>query len=338
MPKFNINKIIYTIFYIIYVIILHCFFQLYGTIYSYINVNQKIITYIIPPGRGVNNVLYDLQKKHIINKNIWLYLFLQLQPYLKNFKANIYHLKPHTYVINMLELFNSNKETQYAITLLEGETLQHFLKRLNENGYIKHTFNCQDIVLLKKKLNITDDFPLEGRFAPNTYFYNANTTDLELLQSMYCAMKNNVKFIWEHRAKNLPYKNIYDLIITASIIEKETSNKQEKKIIASVLVNRLKNNIKLQIDSTIIYGMNNNFNLKLLPKMLKHKNKYNTYIILGLPPSAIATPSISSLEAAAHPIKSNFLYFVANNNHTHIFTENFNAHRLIIKQLHKKSH
>ncbi|QJC30709.1 endolytic transglycosylase MltG [Enterobacteriaceae endosymbiont of Macroplea appendiculata] len=337
MSKINVTKIFTTILYILYITVLYSATKLYQEANTYINIkNHKQLAYIISPQQSINDVLNNLQTQNIINKNFWLYLLLQINPDFKSIQANIYYLKPNMKIINMLALFHRKQILQqYAMVLIEGETLTHFLKRFNHDPYLKHTFNATNLILLRKKLNIKDNYPLEGRFSAATYFYTKNTTDLNLLKIMFSKMNNEVQTIWTKRQKNLPYHNFYEMIIAASIIEKETANIKEKYIISSILMNRLKKHMKLQMDSTILYGTNNKTNMKLLPMLLKKQNKYNTYIIYGLPPSAISTPSKNSLLAAAHPIKSDFLYFVADKKGKHIFNKNFHAHKLTIKKIYK---
>ena len=125
-------------------------------------------------------------------------------------------------------------------------------------------------------------------------------------------------------------KNKYQVLILASIIEKETKNKSESKLISSVFTNRLKKNIRLQSDVTVAFGLNIPGN-KLVKKDLKVKNKFNTYINFGLPPSPISYPSESSIEAAILPLESDYLYFVADGFGGHRFSKTYKKHKENIK-------
>ncbi|QJC31540.1 endolytic transglycosylase MltG [Enterobacteriaceae endosymbiont of Donacia tomentosa] len=328
----KIKQVISTFFFILFILIIGSYFTIYRTLYSLIIINDSFL-YEIVYGSNVYNVLNDLQKKKIIKNNFWIYFLLKIHPKLKDFKANVYCLKKNMNIIDMLLLFNKGREYQFSIKFIQGTSLRFWLQKINNAKYIKHTSKLKNLEKLKKKLNIKNNYPLEGWFYPDTYFYNSHITDIQLLKKIYLRMKNIVDVLWNNRNKNLPYTNRYQMVIIASIIEKETSNPLEKKKIASVLLNRLSKRMKLQVDSTIIYGIKYKLNYKLLYKNLKKKNKYNTYIIYGLPPSAITTPSITSLKAAAQPIKSNYVYFVADHNGNHIFNTNFLDHKLTIQIL-----
>ena len=139
---------------------------------------------------------------------------------------------------------------------------------------------------------------------------------------------------WITRDKSLPYKTPYDLLIMASIIEKETSIKSEKPLVASVFINRLNNKMRLQADPTVIYGIKN-FDGNITKKHLREKNDYNTYRIYGLPISPICSPGEASIKAASNPQKTNYLYFVANDNGEHIFSTNYDDHLKAVNKFQK---
>jgi len=156
----------------------------------------------------------------------------------------------------------------------------------------------------------------EGQFFPDTYIITDDTTDLALLKRAFKAMQTKVKQVWFERTVGLSYKNAYQALIVASLIEKETALADEKPLIASVILNRLAKNMRLQIDPTAVYGVSPE-KTKITAKDLRRKSVYNTYLHKGLPPTPIALPSLASLGAALHPATTKYLYFVAKGDSSH---------------------
>jgi UPF0755 protein len=145
-------------------------------------------------------------------------------------------------------------------------------------------------------------------------------------------MQTIVQTDWQNRAPNLPYQNAYQALIVASLIEKETSVDTEKPLIASVIINRLKENMPLQIDSAVQYGVDKIFGGELTKEELGAKTPYNTYLIKGLPPTPICIPSQSSILAALHPAETDYLYYVATGKGGHNFSKTYQEHLVQVKE------
>lgn len=156
--------------------------------------------------------------------------------------------------------------------------------------------------------------------------YTANTTDVALLKRAHQKMVKAVDSVWEGRAEGLPYQDKNQLVTMASIIEKETAVASERDQVASVFINRLRIGMRLQTDPTVIYGMGSRYNGKLSRVDLDTPTAYNTYTITGLPHGPIAMPGEASLQAAAHPAKTPYLYFVADGKGGHTFNTNLASH------------
>ena len=196
------------------------------------------------------------------------------------------------------------------LTLLPGSTLKTILNLANSASLI----NDLDTI----------DFALEeGIFYPDTYYYLKGETFSSILFQSHMRWKDISNKLWESRDDDLPYANIREAITLASIIEKEGL---EKKTIAGVFINRLKLNMKLQSDPTVIYALGDNFDGDIKRKDLRTNSPYNTYRYRGLPPGPISIVSEDSLRAALNPEETDYLYFVSMGNGFHKFSKNLTDH------------
>jgi len=184
---------------------------------------------------------------------------------------------------------------------------------------------------LMKKLNADYSLP-EGLFFPDTYLFAKGTSDLLVYQQAYAAQLKRIDEAWEARSSGLPYKNKYEALVMASIIEKETGQKSERSMISAVFANRLKNGMLLQTDPTVIYGMGDRYQGKIYKKDLLTDTPYNTYTRAGLPPTPIALPGLASLTAALNPAHSEVLYFVARGDGTSVFSDNLSDHNRAVNK------
>ena len=173
----------------------------------------------------------------------------------------------------------------------------------------------------------------EGEFFPETYYYTKDVPDLVILKRAHDLMQSRLKEAWENRVAGLPYKNEYEALIAASLIEKEAYLNSERPIIAGVLVNRLRKDMLLQFDPTVIYGMGSHYMGKIYKENLLEDTAYNTYMHKGLPPTPIAMPSLSSLNAALHPQVNDYYYFVAKGDGSHQFSRTLPEHNAAVKSV-----
>ncbi|EBF8127780.1 cell division protein YceG [Salmonella enterica subsp. enterica] len=291
---------------------------------------ETIFTLKAGTGRlALGDQLYD---EKIINRPRVFQWLLRVEPELSHFKAGTYRFTPGMTVREMLELLESGKEAQFPLRFVEGMRLSDYLKQLREAPYIRHTLPDDDYATVAQALKLTHPEWVEGWFWPDTWMYTANTSDVAILKRAHQKMVKVVDTVWKGRAEGLPYKDQNQLVTMASIIEKETAVASERDQVASVFINRLRIGMRLQTDPTVIYGMGASYNGKLSRADLEKPTAYNTYTITGLPPGPIASPSEASLQAAAHPAKTPYLYFVADGKGGHTFNTNLASHNRSVQE------
>ncbi|WP_201587639.1 endolytic transglycosylase MltG [Psychrobacter jeotgali] len=263
--------------------------------------------------------------------------------------AGIYQLPANPTIAEALQILGQGaKVAMVKVQIIEGKTANDLYQNLLENEGIKKealTANADnasiaqalDLVGVLPDSVINSDDPivsynLEGWFAPDTYYYGEGATDTTVLTDLYKRQQQALTSAWESRAPDLPYETPYEALIMASIIEKETSVPEERPLVAAVFTNRMKKGMRMQTDPTIIYGMGSRYDGNIRRADIDEKTAYNTYQIDGLPPTPIALPSASSIEATLHPADSEALYFVATGNGGHKFTNNLADHNQAVKE------
>ncbi|MCU1797339.1 endolytic transglycosylase MltG [Pectobacterium polaris] len=292
---------------------------------------EKEVIFTLPAGTGREGLETLLLDQKIITDDTFFPWLLRFEPELAKFKAGTYRFTAGMTVREMLALLSSGKEAQFSIRFVEGSRLKEWLATLQQAPYIKHSLadkTEQDVAI---QLEIKDKTNPEGWFYPDTYSYTAGTSDSALLQRAHQRMKKTVDEVWKGREEGLPYKTPDELLTMASIIEKETAINEERTQVASVFVNRLRLGMRLQTDPTVIYGMGDDYKGVITRKALDTSTPYNTYVISGLPPTPIAMPGKASLDAAAHPAKTSYLYFVADGKGGHSFTTNLADHNRAVR-------
>jgi UPF0755 protein len=174
--------------------------------------------------------------------------------------------------------------------------------------------------------------PAEGRFFPDTYAFSKGTSDLAVLRRAHRAMQRHLEQAWAERTPDTPLRSPDDLLILASIVEKETGQPAERGLVAGVFVNRLRLGMLLQTDPTVIYGLGEDFDGNLRKRDLLADGPFNTYTRPGLPPTPIALPSRASLMAAVRPDVTRALYFVARGDGTSVFSETLAEHNRAVNR------
>ena len=282
--------------------------------------------FTLETGTGRLALGQQLYSDKVINRPRVFQWLLRIEPELSHFKAGTYRFTPEMTVRQMLQLLASGKEAQFPLRFVEGMRVSDYLRQLRDAPYVKHTLADDLYETVAKALDLEHPDWVEGWFWPDTWMYTANTSDVAILKRAHQKMVAAVDKAWEGRMDNLPYKDKNQLLTMASIIEKETAVAEERDRVASVFINRLRIGMRLQTDPTVIYGMGESYDGKLTRKDLETPTAYNTYVINGMPPGPIAAPGEASLNAAAHPAKTPYLYFVADGKGGHTFNTNLIGH------------
>ena len=307
-------------------------------VHTPVNVTQdQLLT--IERGTTGSKLAALLEQEKILEHADLLPWLLKLQPQLNKVKAGTYSLTGVKTLQDLLDMLNSGKEAQFSVKFIEGKTFKEWRKNLENAPHLKQTLQGKS----DKEIMALLDIPavakavyewnnMEGWLYPDTYNYTPNSTDLELLKRSTTRLQKALDKAWNERDENLPLADPYQMLILASIVEKETGIAAERPQVASVFINRLKANMKLQTDPTVIYGMGESYTGNIRKKDLETMTPYNTYMIEGLPPTPIAMVSESALQAVAHPAKTDFYYFVADGSGGHKFTRNLNEHNKAVQE------
>lgn len=287
--------------------------------------------FAVEKGTSSQKLAQLLMEQGVAENTELLPYLLRLSPQFRNFKAGVYSLEGIQTVGELLTHLNSGKEVQLNVQFIEGRTFKNWREQLEKAPYLNQTLQGKSEAEIAKLLGIPHD-KLEGWFAPETYSYTPYSDDLELLKRAYQKQQKDLEQAWQNRAPNLPLATPYEMLILASIVEKETAVAKERPQVASVFINRLKIKMKLQTDPTVIYGMGDRYDGNIRKKDLQEATPYNTYVIDGLPPTQIAMPSRASLEAVSQPDNTPYYYFVADGSGGHKFSRTLDEHNRAVRE------
>ena len=246
-------------------------------------------------------------------------------------KAGSYAVSEGVTPRRLLNKLLKGKVTQGDLTLVEGWTFRQWRARLDKHPDLVHeTLELSEAQIIERLgLNVRS---LEGQLFPDTYLFDKQSSDLELLARAHRAMQRKLDAEWENRAPGLPYKTPDEALTMASIIEKETGREADRQMVATVFVNRLRQGMLLQTDPTVIYGLGDKFDGNLRKRDLQTDTPYNTYLRPGLPPTPISMPGQASLHAALNPAPSDVVYFVARGDGSSEFSRTLDDHNRAVNK------
>ncbi|MDX3774029.1 endolytic transglycosylase MltG [Chromatiaceae bacterium AAb-1] len=289
----------------------------------------------IVPGDNTRSLCRQWQQQQLISSNDCqlLRVYLKFHPELTRLQQGLYRVPDTVTLPELLALFSSGKVAQFSVTFIEGETFSQAIQRLGTAPYLVQDLSLAEPLPVPDWPSEWGEVPAdpEALIYPDTYFYTADSKASQIIRRAQQALLGSLANAWDNRQQGLPLQNPYQLLIMASIIEKESRYLPEKPLVSSVFVNRLRKNMRLQTDPTVIYGLED-FNGNITRADLRNPHPYNTYRHHGLPPGPIALVSSSSLQAAAQPAATNLFYFVSKGDGTHIFSETLEQHNAAVRQ------
>jgi len=296
-----------------------------------VDAGQPSVEFSIKPGSGVRGATRQIANAGVPIQPIMLEILARFTNMSTKIKAGSYELKPGTTPLGLIRQLVRGEFAQETLAIIEGWTFKQMRQVIAAHAGLKHeTDALSEQELLAR---IAPDYKkAEGLFFPDTYRFAKGSSDLQIYKLAHTQMMRKLNDAWAARDPALPYKTPYDALIMASIIEKETGQRSERNMIASVFVNRLSRGMLLQTDPTVIYGMMEEYQGNIRKRDLQADTPYNTYTRAGLPPTPIALPGAESLDAAFNPAKSDALYFVSRGNGTSQFSSNLADHNAAVNR------
>ena len=291
----------------------------------------------IAPGEAFSQLAARLETEGVITSPFKFKLLARIEGVDKKLKSGEYQLSSAMTPGQILEVLISGKVFLYRLTIPEGYTARQIAAQVasqglgNEEEFMGLVTNAQTA----HEMGIEAQ-SLEGYLFPDTYYFPKQVGALTIVQKMVQRFKEQFKPEWRERARELNL-SVHEVVTLASIIEKETGDPSERPLISSVFHNRLKKKMRLESDPTVIYGIKD-FDGNLKRSHLATPTPYNTYIIKGLPPGPIANPGRAAIEAALYPARTDYLFFVSKQDHTHYFSATIEEHHRAVRkyQLHRR--
>ena len=268
----------------------------------------------ISPGTSMGDIARKLSADGVINDSVVFRLGVRLLRVSRELKAGEYLFPATVSMRGVVDILLSGKTVLRRLTLPEGMA------------------SAEAAALIEDAEGLVDKLtavPVEGTLLPETYHYERGDKRNELVERMQEAMRDTLTELWNLRDTSVPLKSPEEALILASIVEKETGLPDERPIVASVFINRMRAGMRLQSDPTVLYGITNGtapLGRALTRADLQTETPYNTYMIDGLPPGPIANPGRDAIEAVLNPAETEYFYFVASGNGGHAFAKTLDEH------------
>ena len=294
--------------------------------------HRQPVQLLVKPGATVRGVLAELERSGALadRRAVELRLRVRGWPRIHTGRYEIPALATPEQILEQLEAGRVVLET---LTVIEGWTFADMRRAVEQHPQIRVTLKGREVAEIMKAIGHEGEHP-EGRFFPDTYRFAAGTTDRELYSLAYRKLAETLEAAWAKRAESLPLANAYEALTLASIVEKETGLPSERPRIAGVFITRLRKNMRLQTDPTVIYGIGPSYDGNIRERDLRTDTPYNTYTRNGLPPTPIALPSREAIEAATRPLETGDIFFVATGigDGSHVFSATLEQHNAAVQR------
>jgi UPF0755 protein len=289
---------------------------------------------VVEPGDSLPVIVRKLREAGVRQGDLleWRALAKQLGAAGK-LQVGEYALEPGASPRSLLTAMRDGKVVRRRFTIVEGWNIRELRAALKRANELEHETDALDDAALMKALGHAGQHP-EGRFLPETYLFTRGDSDLDILQRAHDAMEKALAAAWERRLPDSVLKTPDEMLVLASIVEKETGIAQERPRIAGLFERRLRIGMRLQTDPTVIYGLGTNYDGNIRKVHLTTDTPYNTYTRTGLPPTPIAMPGVDALQAVARPAPGEDLFFVAvgDGSGRHLFARTLSEHEANVQR------
>ena len=293
--------------------------------------SKGVVDVSIPAGSSARRVAQLVVRSGFDTQPALLFLWFRASGEGTRIKAGSYEFSPGTTPISLLDKMVRGEQAVRRVTLVEGWTYWQVLQALQQAEHLQYDLPNAGPQALMHHLGLAARHP-EGRFFPDTYVYPKYATASSVLKQAAIAMEKRLAQAWAQRDPAVPLKSLEEVLIMASIIEKETGKEADRTLVAGVFANRMRIGMRLQTDPTVIYGQGPEFSGRLRRVHLDTDNPYNTYTRAGLPPTPIAMPGMASIMAAVRPANTDAFYFVARGDGSSQFSRTLDEHNAAVRK------
>jgi UPF0755 protein len=294
--------------------------------------HQQPLPLVVKPGATVRAVLAELETLGALadRRAVEVHLRLRGSP---KIRSGRYEIPARASPRDILRQLEEGRVLLETLTVIEGWMFADMRRAVEQHPQIRVLLRDEDVAGIMAAIGHAGEHP-EGRFFPDTYRFAAGTTDRDIYALSYRKLAETLDAAWQTRAADLPLANSYEALTLASIVEKETGLPSERARIAGVFVTRLRRNMRLQTDPTVIYGLGATYDGNIRERDLRTDTPYNTYTRSGLPPTPIALPSREAIEAATKPLETGDLFFVATGigDGSHVFSDTLEEHNAAVQR------
>jgi len=289
---------------------------------------EEDAVFVIRPGQGFRQITGEMAERGWINHPWLVEVHARYHDISGRLQAGEYQVPADISLASLLENMVRGVVIRHRLTIPEGWTAQQFVDAVQAHTALRAMSDPVDPEQVMAMLGRPDMHP-EGWFLPDTYVFGRDTPAEQILRIAHEAMNRILSRAWEDRIEDHPLESPYELLILASIVEKETGQADERELVAGVFVNRLRRGMRLQTDPTLLYPLGPGIT-RLTRAELQRDHAYNTYTRDGLPPTPIALPGQASIRAAANPAETDALFFVSRKDGTHEFSRTYAEHRAAV--------